>query len=113
MVLANPLNYPLAVLFGVIILVLGVRVANAPSLLMLPLAAGIATAGAAVLKARQPQGACVNKNEWICNIHQAHLDREFTQISRLDSERLLGLAARKHMSRHTPPWSQKRNPDGT
>ncbi len=55
MKLANPLYYPLAVLAGVIILVLGVRVGGVSHLVMLPVAAAIATAGAAVLKGQEPE----------------------------------------------------------
>lgn len=53
--LVNPLYYPLAVLAGGVALVLGVRVAQMPSLVMLPVAALIATAGASLLKSQQPQ----------------------------------------------------------
>ncbi len=55
MKLANPLYYPLAVLAGVIVLVLGVRVAGISHLVMLPAAAAIATGGASILKAREPE----------------------------------------------------------
>jgi hypothetical protein len=54
MKLTNPLFYPLAVLAGGITLVIGVRFAKLPSVIMLPLAAGIATASASYLKFRQP-----------------------------------------------------------
>jgi len=55
MKLANPLYYPMAVLVGAIALVVGVRLAKLPSGVMLPVAAAIATAGAAVLKSREPE----------------------------------------------------------
>ncbi len=55
MKLANPLYYPVAVLVGAIALVVGVRVAKLPSVVMLPLAGAIATAGAAVLKSQEPE----------------------------------------------------------
>lgn len=55
MKLANPLYYPLAVLAGMIVLVLGVRLGGISHIVMLPLAAAIATAGAAVLKGREPE----------------------------------------------------------
>lgn len=55
MKLANPLYYPLGVLVGAIALVVGVRLANLPRLLMLPIAVGITTIGAAFLKAREPE----------------------------------------------------------
>jgi hypothetical protein len=55
MKLANPLYYPVAVLIGAIALVVGVRLANVPRLLMLPLAVGMTTISAALLKAREPE----------------------------------------------------------
>jgi hypothetical protein len=55
MKLANPLYYPIAVLAGAIALVLGVRVARLPSVVMIPVAAGVATVGAAVLRGREPE----------------------------------------------------------
>jgi chromosome segregation ATPase len=55
MKLANPLYYPIAVLIGAIALVVGVRVANLPQGVMLPIAAITATAGATLLKSRQPE----------------------------------------------------------
>ncbi len=55
MKLANPLHYPLAILVGAIVLVIGVRIARLPSVVMLPIAAAIATAGAVVLKSQEPE----------------------------------------------------------
>lgn len=55
MKLANPLDYPLAVLVGAIAFVLGVRVAQLPSAAMLPAAAAIATVGAAVRRTQEPE----------------------------------------------------------
>ncbi|MEL6384077.1 MAG: hypothetical protein AAFQ89_16805 [Cyanobacteria bacterium J06626_18] len=55
MKLANPLAYPLAVLAGGVFLVAGVRFARLPSFVALPGAVAIATAGAAVLKSREPE----------------------------------------------------------
>ncbi|KGF73537.1 hypothetical protein DO97_18740 [Neosynechococcus sphagnicola sy1] len=52
--LANPLNYPLAVLAGMIVFAGGVRMVKLPSWLMLPVAGAIAIAGATLLKSRQP-----------------------------------------------------------
>lgn len=54
MKLANPLYYPLPILVGAISLVVGVRVAQFPSGVMLPVAAVIATIGAMVRKAQEP-----------------------------------------------------------
>jgi chromosome segregation ATPase len=55
MKLANPLNYPIAVLVGAIALVAGARVAKLPPVVMIPVAAMIATGGAIALKARAPE----------------------------------------------------------
>lgn len=55
MKLANPLYYPVAVLAGAIALVVGVRVAKLPSVVMLPASVAIATLGAAALKAQEPE----------------------------------------------------------
>lgn len=55
MKLVNPLYYPVAVLAGAIALVVGVRVAKLPSVVMLPSAVAIATLGAAALKAQEPE----------------------------------------------------------
>jgi chromosome segregation ATPase len=52
--LTNPLNYPLAVLAGCIPLVIGVRVLQLPSAVMIPTTVAIATASAMVLKQQQP-----------------------------------------------------------
>ena len=53
--LANPLNYPLAVLIGGIILFVGVRLVKLPSIVMLPTSVAIAFAGASVQKSREPE----------------------------------------------------------
>ncbi|MEO1673107.1 MAG: hypothetical protein AAFR77_20405 [Cyanobacteria bacterium J06631_2] len=55
MKLANPLHYPLAVLGGGIILVMGVRLIQLPSYVALPSAAAIATAIAVPLKQQRSQ----------------------------------------------------------
>lgn len=52
--LVNPLQYPVAVLAGGILLVGGVRIANLPSFVMLPVAAAIATGGSSWLQTREP-----------------------------------------------------------
>jgi hypothetical protein len=71
MKLANPLNYPLAVLVGGIVLVAGVRLANVPSVVILPLSAAIATAGAAFLKAQEPERF---------NLDNPELERELLSV---------------------------------
>jgi hypothetical protein len=55
MKLANPLYYPVAVLFGGITLVVGVRLVQVPSQIMLPMASGITIAGAIFFKSRETQ----------------------------------------------------------
>jgi len=54
MKLANPLFYPLSVLAGAVVLVAGVRLANLPSWVVLPMAAAVATGGAMVQKNSEP-----------------------------------------------------------
>ncbi len=54
MKLANPLRYPLSVLAGAVVLVAGVRLANLPSWIVVPMAAAIATGGAMVQKNAEP-----------------------------------------------------------
>lgn len=60
MKLANPLYYPLAVLAGGAVLVIGVRFAQLSSAVMLPIAASIATGGASWLKSRQTTSSLNN-----------------------------------------------------
>lgn len=52
--LANPLHYPIAVLAGGVVLVAGVRWMRVPNSVILPTAAIVATAGATVLRLREP-----------------------------------------------------------
>jgi len=54
MKLANPLFYPVSVLAGAVVLVAGVRLANLPSWVVLPVAAAVATGGAMVQKNSEP-----------------------------------------------------------
>jgi hypothetical protein len=56
MKLANPLNYPLAVLAGGILLVVGVRLAKWPGAVVIPLSVAVTTGGSAWLKSRGPEG---------------------------------------------------------
>ncbi|ESA34405.1 hypothetical protein N836_17420 [Leptolyngbya sp. Heron Island J] len=71
MKLANPLQYPLAVLAGGIFLVGGVRLGRLPAVVVIPGAVIIATAGAAVLKSREPDKVeLANKS----------INREFQQV---------------------------------
>jgi hypothetical protein len=51
--LVNPLYYPVAVLVGGLTLFVGVRLGNLSSLVMIPVASGVAVAGASFLKSRE------------------------------------------------------------
>ncbi len=53
--LANPLEYPVAVLAGGILLILGGRFGRVPPTLMVPIALAFSTGGAIVLKTREPE----------------------------------------------------------
>jgi len=69
MKLANPLFYPLAVLAGGITLVIGVRFAKLPSVVMLPLAAGIATVSASYFKSRQTVSLALDNSQLEAELH--------------------------------------------
>lgn len=71
MKLANPLQYPLAVLAGGIFLVGGVRLGRLPSVVAIPGAVAIATVGATLLKAREPDTVELTNKE---------INREFQQV---------------------------------
>jgi chromosome segregation ATPase len=51
----NPLQYPLAVLMGAIVLIVGARFAKLSPFIILPVTAAIATGGALFLKAGEPE----------------------------------------------------------
>ena len=71
MKLANPLQYPLAVLAGGIFLVGGVRLVRLPNVVAIPGAIAIATVGSTLLKAREPDTVeLTNKS----------INREFQQV---------------------------------
>lgn len=55
MKLANPLYYPMPVLVGAIALIAGVRLAKLPNIVIVPMAAAIATVGAALRKSQEPE----------------------------------------------------------
>jgi len=55
MKLANPLNYPLAVLAGGILLVAGARLVRLPAPILVPLAAVVTIGGATFLKSQEPK----------------------------------------------------------
>ncbi|MEM7793683.1 MAG: hypothetical protein AAF579_04415 [Cyanobacteria bacterium P01_C01_bin.118] len=71
MKLANPLQYPLAVLAGGIFLVGGVRLGRLPSVVAIPGAVAIATIGATVLKSREPDNV---------ELTNKAIDREFQHL---------------------------------
>ena len=52
--LANPLYYPISILAGAVVLVVGVRLAGLSNAVALPTAAIVATASATALKSREP-----------------------------------------------------------
>jgi hypothetical protein len=90
--LANPLYYPLAILAGGIVLVIGARLTQLPSIVVIPVAAAIATGGAITLKAREPESLNLENPELerdVLVLHQQaralaikaeDLRREATQI---------------------------------
>ncbi|HEY9668317.1 MAG TPA: hypothetical protein V6C91_16015 [Coleofasciculaceae cyanobacterium] len=61
--LANPLYYPMTVLAGGIVLVIGVRVIGLSKSVALPTATAIATASAAVLQLREPDSKKLAKQQ--------------------------------------------------
>lgn len=71
MKLTNPLYYPLAVLGGAIVLVVGVRLLSLPRVVMLPVAVGVATIGASLLQTRKPEAF---------GLDNAELERELQQV---------------------------------
>lgn len=71
MKLANPLFYPIAILAGGISLIFGVRFVQLPSIIMLPIAAGIAAAGASYFKSREPESF---------NLENPELERELQTV---------------------------------
>lgn len=81
MKLANPLYYPLPILIGAIALVLGVRIARVPSVVMLPAAVVIATVGAAFRKSQEPE---------TLNLDNPELERQLQRVQ----QQAKGLAER-------------------
>ena len=61
--LANPLYYPMAVLAGGVVLVVGVRLMGLSNVVILPTAAGVAYSGATVLKSREPDAQKLAKQQ--------------------------------------------------
>ncbi|MGK7873009.1 MAG: hypothetical protein AB4426_06775 [Xenococcaceae cyanobacterium] len=93
MKLANPLHYPLAVLAGGIVLFVSVRFVKLPSMVMLPVAAAIATAGAAVLKSKESETLNLDnpalERELQSVQQQAKLLAEKAETLRTESEKML------------------------
>ncbi|MEM7726554.1 MAG: hypothetical protein AAF208_09295 [Cyanobacteria bacterium P01_A01_bin.45] len=79
MKLANPLNYPIAVLIGGITLIVGIRFVRLPSVVMIPLSAGVATVGAVYFKSRKPESL---------GLENPQLERELQTVK----ERAINLA---------------------
>mgnify|MGYP001793308911 FL=1 len=90
MKLANPLAYPLAVLAGGIFFVAGVRLLRLPNVVALPGAVAIATAGAAVLKGREPESLGLDNPGLETELLQAkeRAQRLATQANDLQAESL-------------------------
>ncbi|KYC35245.1 hypothetical protein WA1_08795 [Scytonema hofmannii PCC 7110] len=61
--LANPIFYPLSVLAGGVVLVVGVRFVRLPNVVILPTAALVVTVGAAFLKSREPDAEKMAKEQ--------------------------------------------------
>lgn len=59
--LANPLHYPLVVLLGMAILVIGVRILDIPKILMLVIAIAIAFVGASVRKSQRTENPALKR----------------------------------------------------
>jgi hypothetical protein len=75
--LVNPIFYPLSVLAGGVILVVGVRFAQLPNIVIVPTAAIVATAGAAFLNSREPNP----KNQ-----AEQQLQQEFQRLQKAATE---------------------------
>lgn len=92
MKLANPLHYPISVLAGAVILVAGVRLANLPPVLAVPLAMAIGVGGAALQKAQTAQATLENpalERELQSTRQQARELAEKANNLRQESSRLL------------------------
>jgi hypothetical protein len=63
MIIANPFYYPIAVLASGVVLVVGVRLFGLSNVVIVPTAAAVATAGATVLKSREPNAQKLLKQQ--------------------------------------------------
>lgn len=91
MKLANPLSYPLTVLAGGITLVVGVRLAQIPHQIMLPVASGIAIIGASFLKSREPEFLNIENHE----LAQEIIAVRNSSLNLVNQANGLGLESRK------------------
>lgn len=93
MKLVNPLSYPVAVLAGGITLVLGVRFAQLPSVVIVPVAVGIATVGAGWLKSREPETFNIENLELATQLQAASMTAKLlaaqAKTLRLEAQKLL------------------------
>lgn len=93
MKLANPLYYPLPVLMGAITLVAGIRLANLPSFVVLPVAGAVTLGGAALRKSQAPLALNLNnpalETELLALQQQAQTLTLRAEELRLEAARLL------------------------
>ncbi|MGF1535414.1 MAG: hypothetical protein ACFB4J_02850 [Elainellaceae cyanobacterium] len=93
MKLANPLYYPIPVLVGAVVLVLGVRVFRQPSVVVVPAAVAVATAGAALRKGQEPESLGLDDPQLESNLQavrqQAVTVAEKSHALREEATRLL------------------------
>lgn len=93
MKLVNPLLYPLGVLAGGITLLVGVRVARLPSVVMLPTAVLITVAGTSWLKSREAETLHPDNSELVTELQAVRNSAKFlaTQATtlRLEATKLL------------------------
>jgi hypothetical protein len=93
MKLINPLNYPLAILTGGIVVFGGVRLLQLPSIIVLPVATAIATVGAAILNVKKQNAPNLQNPILVRELQavkqQAIAIAERAESLRLESETLL------------------------
>ncbi len=94
--LVNPLHYPLAILTGGIVLIVGVRFLKLPNLVILPLAGAISTVESALLARRQKNTLKINnpalEREIISLQQQAQLIAQKAEILREEARKILTLS---------------------
>lgn len=101
MKLVNPLDYPLAVLAGAVVLVVGVRISHLPSVVMLPLATGVAAGVAMLRQSHEPQSLNLGDPELEKQVQaiqqQARSLADKTGAFRLEATRLLTNASQMEL----------------